>query len=744
MNFAREPKTGGGGVRNLSCERTLSVEKVEFLISNLNKIKSYYMNKKILIQGCMIDIHYDDVIPKSSRVKEIFNGSKKAEQSIVGAKFSDDPFGEEKHIITHYIDYFTVDLTISKLRFIILILNKFYGGRVDKNNFNIDQHKKTNIIKYRCAQYSDNEIRDIIVDASVIIKFDVPAISDVELSGNVLITFYKTELNTNDIFEKIYGNNSYGRYISYGENSLLIDIDTFNFLKQEIPYLISMVASDLSEIQPLSKAQIIDVPSMKIPSPHNEPTIGVIDTLFDESVYFNEWVDYKEELADYEKTNINSEDYSHGTEVTSIIVDGPTLNPELNDGCGRFRVRHFGVCGYRISPSLLIRKIIRIVDNNSDIHVWNLSLGTSEEVSKNFISFESSILDELQATKNVIFVISGTNNNNPESERELRVGSPADSINALVVNSVKKDNSPCSYSRSGPVLSFFNKPDVSYYGGDIGEKISVFSPSGVVKEMGTSFAAPWISRKLCYLIDVMGMPREVAKALIIDSAAGWEYKQNTYKNQALVGYGVVPIKIEDILTCKNSEIRFVLYETSRTYKTANYAIPIPKDSSGKYPFIARATLCYFPKCKREQGVDYTDRELSLTFGKVAKDGSIDDVNDNIQDQSMGFAKERRSRLEFRKWDNTKFISNLKKNNKSLKSYEDKYWGFCVTSKERTTIPKKDNLNFGAVITLQEIKNVNRIEDFKHACLLRGYLITEIEINNQVNIYESAQKEITFE
>lgn len=38
---------------------------------------------------------------------------------------------------------------------------------------------------------------------------------------------------------------------------------------------------------------------------------------------------------------------------------------------------------------------------------------------------------------------------------------------------------------------------------------------------GTSFAAPWIARKLSYLIDVLGLTRELAKALIIDSAAGW-------------------------------------------------------------------------------------------------------------------------------------------------------------------------------------------------------------------------------
>ena len=40
---------------------------------------------------------------------------------------------------------------------------------------------------------------------------------------------------------------------------------------------------------------------------------------------------------------IKEEDMQHGTAVTSIIIDGPALNPSLDDGCGRFKVRHFGV-----------------------------------------------------------------------------------------------------------------------------------------------------------------------------------------------------------------------------------------------------------------------------------------------------------------------------------------------------------------------------------------------------------------
>ena len=171
-------------------------------------------------------------------------------------------------------------------------------------------------------------------------------------------------------------------------------------------------------------------------------------------------------LDDIEKIIDGGKDRSHGTSISSLIVDGPRLNPWLDDGCGRFKVRHFGVCAERISTVRLVKKIKEIIANNSDIHVWNLSLGTDDEVSKNFISYDAAVLDELQAQKNIIFVVSGTNDNRSEKKGILKVGSPADSLNSIVVNSVRRDGTPASYTRRGNILSFYNKPDVSYYGGD--------------------------------------------------------------------------------------------------------------------------------------------------------------------------------------------------------------------------------------------------------------------------------------
>ncbi len=83
----------------------------------------------------------------------------------------------------------------------------------------------------------------------------------------------------------------------------------------------------------------------------------------------------------------NSNDYRHGTAVSSIIVDGAKLNPWLDDCCGRFRVRHFGVAvGAEFSSFSIIKQIKSIIVSNLDIKVWNISLGSNQKINDNFIS----------------------------------------------------------------------------------------------------------------------------------------------------------------------------------------------------------------------------------------------------------------------------------------------------------------------------------------------------------------------
>lgn len=744
LTFNHEPYYAKPGPKNLKKANKVTVEHIEKLVQNLVAVKKYYESQPHIIEDVLIDVCYNDIIAKSGRIQEILKQKGDCNNSIVGARFSDASEGNENHIITHYVSANVIDEAINKLDAAKRLISRELSGEANSDNFDTDN----NSIDYSSLSYSKSKLRNIVIDCSVVESFGVPNAGQTNIpKEQMIITFYKTELEMEKLFERIGLERNNYWYERAGENTISATLDAYRFLNDKVPYIISMVASDISLLKKEDINEDIKREQREIPSPKKEPTIGVIDTLFDNTVYFKEWVDYRETLDFVESQRIINEYYEHGTAVSSLIVDGPALNPWLDDGLGRFKVRHFGVCPGRISPTKLVAKIEKIINENQDIHVWNLSLGTDDEISKNFISFDAAALDKIQEEKNVIFVIAGTNNNREDIRSTIRIGSPADSLNSLVVNSVRRDGTPAKYSRRGKVLSFFNKPDVSYYGGDNenDERITVYTNRGLDKQYGTSFAAPWIARKICYLIDVLGLTREVAKALIIDSAAGWDYKQTTYKYQNIIGYGIVPKRIEDIVFSDNSEIRFVLQGTANSYTTSNYGIPIPKDENGKCPYVARATLCYFPECSRLEGVDYTQRELSVKFGRIDSKG-IKDINKNIQDEEGEFTDERKARKDFRKWDNTKFISGIYKEKglRALKLYGEGLWGISLTSKERPRMAKHDDLNFGLVITVKNIKGNNKINEFKHSCLLRGYIVNEIDVKNQIDVYEKAQEEIQFD
>ena len=239
--------------------------------------------------------------------------------------------------------------------------------------------------------------------------------------------------------------------------------------------------------------------------------------------------------------------------------------------------------------------------------------------------------------------------------------------------------------------------------------------------------------------------REIAKALIIDSAAGWNRQDDMSHS---IGYGVVPIRIEDIVNSQNDEIRFILTGVADKYETYTYDIPVPVVND-KHPFFAKATLCYFPRCSRNQGVDYTDTEMDIHFGRVIESSKgirIDTINDNIQDEtgSLGLY-EGPARNLYRKWDNVKHISEKIKDRKiSKKKYGIGNWGLSIKMKDRLTANKDKEMPFGLVVTLKEMNGINRIDDFIKLCSVRGWLVNRIDIENRIDVYNKAEEEINFD
>lgn len=725
-------------------------------VSSLHLIELSEQLKRILqywktntdISGALVSVHYTHIVAKSNRLKILLSeNSKSPAESIRGVKFIWEPDEDgkdiQKHVFIHYISLKAIERTIEVLGETISVIEKYFNGNITSE----ETEKIAETPADRFREFSKSNFLNVVVDGFYVENFDIDRAAE-EITEESIITIYQTGIETKKLLSK-FGIHIVDERIIDG-TTLRLNPDEAKLLYNHASYLIAMSVTDFSQLtrdEVLKEKTEISNEESLIPCPTNEPVIGVIDTQFNEKVYFHEWVEYKNLLDP--NIPLTAKDFEHGTEVSYIIVDGPQGNPALDDGCGRFRVRHFGVATHRGFSSFTVLKMIRdIVVSNRDIKVWNLSLGSKLEIKPNFISPEAAELDRIQSEYDVIFVVAGTNIPDGETKKDMRIGSPADSLNSLVVNAVDFRGKSASYTRVGPVLSFFHKPDISYYGGDgsnYKDKMVVCRDDmGAAYVSGTSFAAPWISRKLAYLIHIMGLSREVAKALLIDAAAGWNRKDDVSHS---IGYGVVPKHISDIMKSSNDEIRFILTGASEEYETYTYNLPVPIVDN-THPFYARATLVYFPQCDRNQGVDYTNTEMDIHFGRVVVENGkakIKPIDNNQQSEDKFITLyEEDVRKMYRKWDNIKHISEeIKERRIPRKAYDSGLWGLKINTKERLQ-RRKGPLQFGVVVTLEEMNGVNRIDDFIKMCMARGWLVNQLDIDNQLDVYAKGEEDIVFE
>ncbi|MBO8427904.1 MAG: S8 family peptidase [Firmicutes bacterium] len=720
----------------------LKQSDLQKLLNELIEIRRFFSKIHYLDNECIFEIHFKDVPSKNNRPNQLFNFyNVSIDKYIIGAKFTNEE--NISQIFTFNLPLSILEKVIDRFNLIDDVFNKLNLIEISSKEVLEKEEKIRELLK----DLSFSKFKIILNELSHINKFAIPHFNEKVEEFN-LVNFYETKTPLLDIFKmnnlEISKNNIY-------KNIARLTKEEFNKVIDKFPFLISMSVNNIID-EKIEESDLIndntkfELIKKKLPKPTNkEPIIGVIDSLFDETSYVNEYVEnhnyieYKSKILD---------DYLHGSEVTSLIVDLPSLNPSLDDGCGRFRVRHFGVCyaKQKIDAFLLYKQIEEIVSKNLDINVWNLSLGSTKEIKKNTISPIANLLDKLQYKyKNIIFVVSGTNRgeNNLES---IYIGTPADSINSLVVNSVKKNNEVATYSRRGPVLSFFIKPDVSYYGGDIGEELFA-GINSLIKVKGTSFVAPLISRKLAYLINVLGLSRDLAKTLIIDSAV---FNPN-YKNKNInyIGRGIVPIKIKDIIETPKDEIKVLIDETSSSYISSTYEFPIPIDKfNNKFNYYAHLTMTSNIKTLGSNGVNYSKDDINIQFGP------IDNVTNNIVNIDKNYLadnknstnkKEYNLRKEIRKFDNVKILGKeytTKAKGRSLKNRKIA-WGLKITHIDNS-FTKDSIVNYGIVIHLKELDGRDRYDEFLTLCEANLWHPEVIDITQKIEFNNSLYEEINLE
>lgn len=447
-------KTAGSpfrpGPAQLPAGSVLSAEKVSRLRDELTAVNAFFQ-KNTLGFTPLVDVRYASLIPKSKRISKLFFWKQiPVSRRITGARLSEDT-SNPVHIITYSLPEEAIRQALGYLAQLTLAIQTTFHGVITSE----DMQRIAQGSQSTGSSLAKSLFMSIVRDIYFIDSFALPHRS-VSMAGNVhIITLYQTGYSFDETKERL--GFQHEQFLHLDDSTWVLDSRQLRLLMHTAPYLIAMEVKDWNSLSSPFGESEGERRKRSFPYPSNEPTIGVIDTPFDSNAYFSQWVESHDCL---ELASIEDEDRRHGTEVTSLIVDGPGLNPELDDGCGHFRVRHFGVCKANgFSSSAIIHHVTRIIAENPDIKVWNISLGSDREIERNSMSPEASILDELQTKYDVIFVIAGTNIP-PRKPLTTMIGAPADSLNSLVVGAVDAQGKVPSYSRRGPVLGFFTKPDV--------------------------------------------------------------------------------------------------------------------------------------------------------------------------------------------------------------------------------------------------------------------------------------------
>lgn len=751
-NFFSMPNTGGGfGEITLPPNSTVTLEHLAKLRDELSQICAFWSHEHLL-EGALISVHYRRVIPKSRRVSRLLGVSENAAfNSVRGVKLEKlTLYGKSRlcHVITHFLQKDKLDLALKQLKQVLKIAGSCFPSGIDTLSLKRFCEAKDSPAKLKqLFAPAENDLvsvrmfNQIVIDAFFVRelkvdRFELPAALD-----EAIITFFETGKSLPALLASLEVELDAGRMLS--KTTALLRASEIEQIIARAPYLISMAVSNLRSLEEIYTGFKSEM-RLTLPAPQSEPVIGVIDTPFNSTAYCRDWVDNRQLVDPLSVTENNA---AHGTAVTSLIVDGPGLNPELDDHCGYFRVRHFGVMsGDTVNSFELIRTIRRIIQENRDITVWNLSLGSPREVSENFISVEAFELDKLQNEYNVIFIIAGTNRPPFVTAGDYRIGAPADAVNALTVNSVGFSGAQASYSRCGPVLHYLKKPDVAYYGGESPRRGSGEHPLTVCirgsetdRVWGTSFAAPWVTRKVAYLIHHLHLPREVVKALLIHKASDFNSMYQPY-----LGFGIVPQDINAIVHSRDDEITFYLSVDIRDYSTYVYDLPVPK-KDGKFPYVAHLTAAYVSPVNRDQGIDYSDVELAVKFGRVKLNPANDKVtlvnltNPDAKDQLT----EEEERTLFAKWDNVKdFKEKLSSRSRAKTAYHDAY-GLQITAKYRKKA-QRPPLRCGIVVTLREINGLNRIGDFVKACQINAYMVNELNVAAAMQLNAEMSEDVYLE
>lgn len=382
-----------------------------------------------------------------------------------------------------------------------------------------------------------------------------------------------------------------------------------------------------------------DFPSVVVVDSGVDPTIGPLDS----------WVVERDSSVAPEYRNS-----AHGTFVAGLIVWGDRLNPHISDidggPCGVFDLQVIPNVDpeWGDTESLYETEFLQTLETALKQHanrfkVWNLSLGTNEICAEDEFSALAEKLDDFQEKYQVSFVIAAGNYDAPplleypRREHELapgRITAPADSVLGITVGALShldlhdrgpKQGEPSPFSRHGAGPNYIIKPDLMHYGGtcttDGRQVMGIRSVThdGVGEDIGTSFAAPLVSRSLAQIYhQITPVPSPVlARALLThharDPRSGLRVPTG---DENFLGFGR-PVPPPYCLACEPHQSTLIFDDVLRPgfFLEWDY-FPYPPSlfRGGKFYGEVFMTIAFSPARGARWGTEYCETHIDAHFG----------------------------------------------------------------------------------------------------------------------------------
>jgi serine protease AprX len=345
---------------------------------------------------------------------------------------------------------------------------------------------------------------------------------------------------------------------------------------------------------------------------------------------------------------------SHGTFVAGLICFGSQLNPTVSG----IDTGPCGVFDLQVLPNedpdhgdtlpLMESEFLASLDEALQEHankykVWNLSLSTNEVCSLDEFSELAEQLDNLQERYSVSFVISAGNYQTlplmdyPRAGAHLdsgRITSPADSVLGITVGAVShlgfrrngpQQHQPTAYSRHGAGPNYVIKPDLVHYGGTCSTDgttvhgIRSLVDGGAAEDLGTSFAAPLVSRTLAQIYhEITPVPSAVlARALLThharDPRSGLRVPDG---EENFLGFGL-PATVPYCLECTRHSATLVFDDVLRPgyfLEWDHFPYPPSLYRDGRFFGEVWMTLAFSPARGGRWGTEYCETHIDAHLG----------------------------------------------------------------------------------------------------------------------------------